>query len=105
MTLEFTTKHPMVSDLFIHAAYSVSPEMFGRDPNIDGVINLEQNLITGSDDGAIYTNPEKHYGHWHADGGSQFAMSLIFSAQRANAAYSGESIQASALQCLICIKF
>ena len=30
VTLEFTTKHPMVSALFIHAAYSVSPEMFGR---------------------------------------------------------------------------
>ena len=30
VTLKFTTKHPMVSDLFIHAAYSVSPEMFGH---------------------------------------------------------------------------
>ena len=30
VTLEFTTKLPIVSDLFSHAAYSVSPEMFGK---------------------------------------------------------------------------
>ena len=73
-------------------------------PNIEGVINLEQNLITGSDDGAIYSSSEKHFGHWHADGGAQFETSLIFSAHKANALYFGESFQTAALQCLCCIK-
>lgn len=78
--------------------------MFGLNPNIDGTIVLSQNLITGSDDGAIATGEDKTFCNWHADGGANLPGSLIFSAERANAIYSGTTLQLPALQTLICIK-
>ena len=83
-----------------------SPEMFGSLPNISGTSKLISSLhLEDSFDGAIKHRKTSLSGGTASIGSGFVNGQIDFDASQSNSIYAGTSLQTSALQCLVCIKF
>lgn len=111
MLAEFPVPLPLVDNApessysfcFTAGKYPVSPSMFGGDPNIVGGYSCYPSYLTNLS-GAFKDSERLSSLAQQLSGANEGTCSIDFNASNGSSIYNGDKFQASALQCLACIK-